>query len=164
MVPIERSKAEIERILIRYGATAFAYAWEAQQVNIGFRLKGRAIKLSLTFPSANDPQFARSPTGRTRAQTVRRDAYDQALRQQWRALALILKAKLEAAETGITTVEREFLADTLLPSGETFGQWAEDQVAQIYETGRMPRLVIELTGIKSAEDERHEIITGISRP
>jgi hypothetical protein len=38
-------------------------------------------------------------------------------------LLLIIRAKLEAVESGITTLESEFLANILLPDGGTVGQW-----------------------------------------
>jgi hypothetical protein len=65
-------------------------------------------------------------------------AMDQALRQRWRAMALIIKAKLEAVEAGIRTLEMEFLADTLLPDGRTVGQWSAPQIERSYQTGQMP--------------------------
>ncbi len=37
-VSIERSRAAIERLLVRYGATAFACAWEGTASMISFRL------------------------------------------------------------------------------------------------------------------------------
>ena len=39
-VPIDRSKSEIERILQRYGATAFMYGWNEGKAIIGFSLHG----------------------------------------------------------------------------------------------------------------------------
>lgn len=48
--------------------------------------------------------------------------YEQAGRQRWRALALVIKAKLEAVGTGIVTFEEEFLAHIVLPSGRTVTQ------------------------------------------
>jgi hypothetical protein len=37
-------------------------------------------------------------------------AIDQADRQRWRALYLVIRAKLEAVEAGIAVYEQEFLA------------------------------------------------------
>ena len=48
---------------------------------------------------------------------------EEACRQRCRALLLIIRAKLEAVESGITTLEIEFLANILLPDGGTVGQW-----------------------------------------
>lgn len=145
-VPIANSKAEIERTIGRYGADAFALTWEVERSTIGFRIHGRLIRIELHLPAPNDPQFTRTETGRARVETARREAYEQACRQQWRALLLVIKAKLEAVESGISTVEREFLADTVLPNGQTVGQWAAPQIGRAYELGQMPPLMIALTG------------------
>ena len=40
-VSVERSKAEIEAILARYGADQFMYGWEASRAVIGFRYSGK---------------------------------------------------------------------------------------------------------------------------
>jgi len=40
--------------------------------------------------------------------------FDAEVRRRWRSLALIVKAKLVAVDDGISTAEREFLADTMV--------------------------------------------------
>jgi hypothetical protein len=60
-------------------------------------------------------------------------------RARWRALLLVIKAKLESVESGIATFEEEFMAQIVLPDDQTVGQWVLPEVARIYETGRMPR-------------------------
>jgi len=52
-----------------------------------------------------------------------------------------VKAKLEAVETGIVSLEEEFLAHVVLPDGSTVGQWAEPQLAELYGRGDMPALL-----------------------
>lgn len=59
-------------------------------------------------------------------------------RTRWRALLLVIKAKLEAVESNIATFEDEFLAHVLLPNQQTVAEYIGPTVAQIYETGRMP--------------------------
>jgi hypothetical protein len=44
-VSSDRSRSEIERTLRRYGATAFAYGWEGNRAQIGFKLADRQINL-----------------------------------------------------------------------------------------------------------------------
>ena len=56
-------------------------------------------------------------------------------------MALVVKANLEAVEAGISTVEREFMPDVMLPDGRTVWQWVEPQVEQMYLTGKMPALL-----------------------
>lgn len=73
----------------------------------------------------------------------------EATRQRWRALALWIKAVLEAAEAGITTLEEALQPFTMLPDGCTVGEWMALQIEAAYETGRMPPMLPLL------EDEGH---------
>lgn len=97
--------------------------------------------MRLPLPSPEDREFTVTPAGRTRTASAAAGAYEQAVRQRWRALALVVKAKLEAVEAGISTVEREFLADITLPGGTTVGEWATPQLAAVYAGGPMPALM-----------------------
>jgi hypothetical protein len=76
----------------------------------------------LPLPARDDPQFTaytRSYRTYTRLATEAERLWEQACRRRWRALALVIKAKLEAAEAGITEFEAAFLAHIVLPDGET---------------------------------------------
>jgi hypothetical protein len=64
-----------------------------------------------------------------------------ARRQRWRALALAIKAKLEAVESGIATFEEEFMAYIVLPDGQTVGEFLSPQIEAAYSSGRMPPLL-----------------------
>lgn len=67
--------------------------------------------------------------------------WEQACRQKWRALALVVKAKLEAVESGISEFEEEFLAHIVLPDGQTVGRWMQPQIADAYGSGKMPPML-----------------------
>jgi len=54
---------------------------------------------------------------------------------------LVIKAKLEAVETGITTFQDEFLAHIMLPDGSTVSEFVGPQLEIAYENGEMPRLL-----------------------
>ena len=136
-VSVERSRDEIERLLVRYGATAFQYGWEGELSAISFKLADRYVRILLPMPERE----THSPAGRRRSATAQQSAYEQAVRQRWRSLVLIVKAKLEAIASGITTLEREFLADVVMPNNQTVGQWLAPQIEAAYETGRMPPLL-----------------------
>lgn len=141
-VSVEKSKAEIERTLGRYGAEAFSYGWEADRAVIGFRLKGKFVRFNLVLPQRSERQFTHTPsTGNKRTQPHAEKAWEQACRASWRALNLVIKAKLEAVETGITKFEEEFLAHIMLPNGETVGQVLIPQIEIAYEDGKMPKLL-----------------------
>jgi len=52
-VPVERSRAEIEQLLVRYGADQFASGWGPESAKIMFRAKGRHIRFTLPLPKVS---------------------------------------------------------------------------------------------------------------
>lgn len=141
-VTSERSRNEIEATLRRYGASSFAYGWDRDCAQIGFHLAGRAVRFNLPMPDRGADEFRYTPQRRIRRSPSEWEAaYDQAVRQRWRGLALVIKAKLEAVEAGITTLEEEFLAHIALPSGSTVGEWLRPQLDAAYSDNRMPALM-----------------------
>lgn len=140
-VPSDRSRAEIEKTLQRYGATAFGYGWGARGAEVIFEVADRRIRLVIPLPRRDDERLTVTPSGRQRSASAASDEYERAVRQSWRALSLVIKAKLEAVAAGITTVEAEFLAHIVLPSGGTVGDWAQPQIARAYEQNTMPELM-----------------------
>jgi hypothetical protein len=143
-VPADRSRGEIERTVTRFGATSFAYGWEGSTALIGFTLDNRQYRFTLPMPDRDADEFRLSPTGRARTQSAHNDAWQQAVRSNWRALALIVKAKFAAVEAGITTIEREFMPNIVLPDGRTVGDHALPAIADAYQLGKVrPMLSIE---------------------
>lgn len=144
-VSTEASRMEIERTLRRYKADAFAYGTEGRRASIMFRMSDRQVRFVLTLPDPADRAFTQHSRG-WRTPEAAEKAWEQACRQKWRALALVIKAKLEAVSAGITTVEDEFLANTMLPDGSTVGQWAKPQLDDVYRLGHMPQGLLALEG------------------
>lgn len=141
-VSSHKSREEIEKTLSRYGATQFIYGWDASKAVVGFSMCERQIKFLLPMPLRSDPEITHTPVqGRHRSPEQAEVAYEKAIKQRWRALSLVIKAKLEAVESGITEFEDEFMAHIVLPDGTTMGAWARPQIAQAYETGSMPPLL-----------------------
>lgn len=139
-----KSKAEIEDTVTRYGATAFASGWLSDRAVISFEMRGRRVKFVLPMPDPRDKAFTQyTSNGKLLARTENQAAemHQQAVRQRWRALALVVKAKLEAVETGISVFEDEFMANIVLPSGETVGEVMRPQIAIAYRDGAMPPLL-----------------------
>ncbi len=141
-VSSEQSRAEIERILVRYGADQFAYGWEAGRAMLAFRASGKHVRFLLPMPDREAAEFRLTPSRKwARSEAEQGKAYEQAVRQCWRALKLVVQAKLEAVEAGITTFEDEFLAQLVLPDNRTVGEWLMPQVERAYELGVMPSLL-----------------------
>lgn len=146
-VSVEKSKAEIESTLIRYGASHFASGWDHECAKIGFQINDRRVRFILPLPNRSDERFThyRHNSGKmvARAPDAIGKEWEQACRQRWRALALCIKAKLEACAAGITTFEDEFMAHIVLPNGSTVSEWMQPQLESAYTTGEMPKLLLE---------------------
>lgn len=141
----ERSRAEIETVINRYGADAFGYGIEAGRAMVQFRCKGKYVRFVLVMPDPKEKRFwtirlNQSSRIGTRTPQQAAVAHDQEIRQKWRALYLVVKAKLEAVESGITTFEQEFMAHIVLPDGRTAGDAILPGIEQAYSTGKLPRM------------------------
>lgn len=152
-VAVEKSKGEIERTLARYGASSFGYATEPGRALVQFKASGRFVRFILPLPDPNEPRFvyrfyAGKQTESEISASKRETLYEQACRQVWRALALVIKAKLEAVEAGIATFEDEFLAHTVLPNGETVSSFIQPQIEEAYRSGAMPTSLLALAAPK----------------
>lgn len=128
-VPIDRSQAEIKKILQRYNADGFVFGESREKAIVQFEIESRRVRFVLPMPE---------PPGRTQRSQA---AFDQACRTRWRALALAIKAKLECVASGITTIEQEFLAHIVLPNGSTVGEEIAQQIAESYSSRKMPPLL-----------------------
>lgn len=137
-VPIERSKAEIEGMLTRYGADQFISGWSDNEARIQFRAKNRYIRFIITMPNRADKRFTQDPrcSWRKRAEGAAQKAYDQEIRRLWRALALVVKAKLEAVQSGITQFDDEFMAQIVMPDGKTVSEHARPMIDEAYKSGK----------------------------
>lgn len=148
-VSVSNSKAEIERIIERYGATGFMSGWTAQQAMIAFAMNERQIRFLLTMPARDESQFVEYKRGYTvhrRSDEQALKLWEQACRQRWRALALVIKAKLEAVESGISVFDDEFMANIVMADGRTVSDHVRPKIAQSYETGSMPPLLPDYSG------------------
>lgn len=139
-ISVARTKAEIEDLVQKYGADQFVSGYRENIGVIGFSLADRQIRFLLPLPQKEDFLFTPG-RGQRRTESAAYAAWEQACRSRWRALYLIIKAKLEAVEAGISTIEREFLADVVLPDGCTAGEWMAPQIKEAYLTGQMPPLL-----------------------
>jgi hypothetical protein len=148
-VSVARSRAEIEEIVSRYGADQFGTAFDeaSGQAMIQFRLQKLIVRFVLPLPKRSAEEFRYSKVNASDARRNRRPdqvaaAWEQACRQRWRALALAIKAKLEAVECEITTFEEEFLAHIVMPgSGRTVGQYLLPELEQLTAKNGTPTLL-----------------------
>jgi hypothetical protein len=150
-VSTDRSMAEIRRTLQRWGATQFMWGESGEQSMVAFQMRGRQVRFVVPMPDKEAKEFKWTNHASPRRRTVNQqiEAYEQAVRQRWRALNLVIKAKLEAVEAQISTFEAEFLANTVLPNGRTVAEEIEPDIAHAYETQQMPELLPQLKAIEA---------------
>ena len=125
-VPVAQSRAEIEKLLERHKANQYGTAvdYTIRQARVQFRLHDRIVRFIIALP---DPgKFGKG------------QRFEQAERQRWRALLLVLKAKLEAVENAIATFEEEFLGYVVMPNDKTMAELARPLIAQAYKDGKLP--------------------------
>lgn len=108
---------------------------------IEFIAHDRRVRIMLPLPDQGDRRYARTPTGRARTADAARSEWEQDVRARWRALALVVKAKLEAVASGIVSFEDEWLAYTVLPDGRTVAEHAQPMIADAYATGEVRQLL-----------------------
>ena len=141
-VSVAKTKADIEELVQKAGAEQFVSGYREAVAVIGFVLENRQIRFILPLPDKKDSEFWYTKEKRLkRTEKQAQTAWEQACRSRWRALYLIVKAKLEAVDSGISTVEREFFYDIVLPTGKTVGEFMAPQIETAYETGQMPPLL-----------------------
>ena len=89
----EKSRAEIEAILRRYGANGFMNAQddENHRAMLGFKVQGRAVKFILPMPDPNDKKYFRDGRNHSRTPSQRQDAYEQDVIANVKALSGALK-------------------------------------------------------------------------
>lgn len=145
-VPVEKTRAEIERVVSQYGAKSFASGWQGNRAMIGFEMRDRQIRFILPLPDKASKEFTHGKIGRcsyVRPLPVNRvqEKWEQACRQKWRALLLAIKAKLEAVESKISSFDSEFMAHIVLPDGCTIGERILPKLAEVLAGKEMPRLL-----------------------
>ncbi len=166
-VPVSKSRAEIESTLIRYGAEEFQTGWKQGAAMIGFRVKDLFIRFVLPLPSRADKNLTHKKdrygylVKRTDQQIEQ--VYQQEERQRWRALLLTVKAKLEAVECKISTLEQEFLAFIVMPNQMTVGDFIIDRALPAIRAGNMP-LMLAAPKADDVQDAEFETTTTKGNP
>lgn len=125
-VPPQKTRAEIEHVLTRYGARGFGSWHETGRAVVVFEIKDRRVRFSLDTVN---------PQARTQA------AKDQSERQRWRALLLCIKSKLEAVESKIETLEEAFLPHIVMPDGMTVGERMMPGLQKALTDNKLPPLL-----------------------
>ena len=96
----------------------------------------------MILPLPTEEQFRFTQRNRVTPQE-QKAAYEQAERQLWRAFLLVIKAKLEAVEAGIITIEDEFLANVVLPDNSTIKDNLLPRLQESISSGSLPPMLPE---------------------
>jgi len=129
-VPVQQSKNEIERLLQMNGAGAIAmFTDDTRSVAaVAFSMSDRSYRFVMPMP--------RTCVKGSREEKIR----TQLARQRWRALLLVLKAKMESARSGVTTLETELLPYAVLPNGRTVADEVAPRLLAAYQGQDVPLL------------------------
>ena len=128
-VPVMRSVEEIKKTLNRYGAGSFGFLEEGNSAAIIFRHEGLTFRIDVPYPDKDDGGYT----------DVR---YDQEVRRRWRSMALVVKAKLEAVASEISTVDKEFLGDIVMPDGSALFNGIRPKIYEAAREGKMPKSLL----------------------
>lgn len=115
-VPVDRTKAELEKTLQRFGAEGFGTYTERDKAIVVFSTADRRVRFILPLTEANERE----------------------LRRRWRALLLCIKAKLESVASNIESFEDAFMAHIVLPEGGTVGDKIRPMIVDAYKKGLPP--------------------------
>jgi hypothetical protein len=140
----EKSRAEIEGLLKKYGASDFGYMSSQTGAMVAFRYRNRAIEFAVPFPKETDltPYKCRGRAMKRNPEQLRKEI-EQEERRRWRALALSIKAKLETVSSGIHTFDQEFMSHFVLPNGKMLADVIIPQIDEAFKNGRAPALMLE---------------------
>jgi len=135
-VPIDRSKAEIEKTLIKYGADQFSGGWMTDKAVMLFRMRERYIRIEMPTAKLSPP----TPSwNKKKGHFYTQDSVDQENKRRWRSLLLYVKAKLDSVESEIVSFEEAFMAHIVLPNKQTVSQFMQPQIEAAYQSGDMPK-------------------------
>jgi environmental stress-induced protein Ves len=122
-VSVARSKVEIQETLERFGADGVIVSTYRGQPVVMFELNGRPYKMTIHVPSAS--------------------IETQAQRVKWRALSLLIKAKVVAVtgDEPLLQPEAEFVGYAMLPDHSTVGEHIAEDLIAMHATGQLPGLI-----------------------
>ena len=121
-VSVERSQAEIRKLLAHHGSSRFAFGEERDEMGqrwaaVTFAHGALAVRLRVPLKLV-DERAVRAKADRAYSRTadqIRDEMYEQEEKRIWRVIAWNLKARMVAVEEGVETFEEAFLAHILDP-------------------------------------------------
>jgi len=145
----EKSRAEVEQLFRKAGAARVMIDSDDAGgiAQIAVHIKERWFKFQVLRPTLDEAKTEwKKGAGRRRYAPKSGELEklaDQEWRRRWRVLVLVSKAKLELISSGESSVEREFMADLVMPGGRTLHEYVTPAIAEAYANGALaspPRL------------------------
>jgi len=140
-VPVSKTRGEIEAMIEKHGASKFMTFIDTDHAVVGFQRGARLIKITVHYPDRTEKRFVRDHSNYVRSIDKQKELYDADIRRVWRALALVIKAKLESVESGVSTFEQEFMPFIVTRDGRTIGQILLPQLDQVTGGADITRLL-----------------------
>lgn len=137
-VSVESSRSEITGILAKHGVQRMGWQTGPDGDQLLFELSGHNYRLQINKPTLEEVR-AEYVAGGGRWNLVYdpQKKVDDEWRRRWRANVLLIKAKLEFAEGGDTSIEREFMPYMLVGGRQTLAEYIEsDKGQQLLGAGR----------------------------
>lgn len=117
-VSVEASRAELSAILTRYKVYKQGWAFDQDGDALIFEFDGRSYRFSIPRPTVEDIHRMYPNHRDTDAKL------EQEWKRRWRAHVLLLKAKLEFIDGGMTSLEDELMANLLVPgTDQVLSEW-----------------------------------------
>lgn len=126
-VPVEQSQKEIRVLLERNKAKDIKFFQEDHRALFQFQILKWTVRVTIPLPVSDSGQPER--------------AIQQQRRQRWRAMLLVIKAKLEAISSGVVTFEEEFLPYFVTSNGKTVHETVLPALTQNYDPDKIPKLL-----------------------
>lgn len=119
-VSVETSRGEITGILAKHGVVRMAWGSEPEGDTLQFEIQGASYRFFIPKPTLEEVRTAYIAAGGRWNLVYDEEAKVVAeWRRRWRAHVLLLKAKLEFAASGDSTLTRELMPYLLLRDGRT---------------------------------------------
>lgn len=137
-VSVESSRGEITGILAKHGVERMGWQTGPDGDELLFELKGSRYRFRIVKPTLEEVKADYiAGGGRWNLVYDERAKVEAEWRRRWRANVLLIKAKLEFAEGGDTSVEREFMPYLLVGGRQTLAEFLEsDRGVALLEAGR----------------------------
>lgn len=139
-VPVAKSKAEIDKLLVAFGATDRLIGEMRGYIVVAFVAFDRQVRMLAPLPIEDEVRL--TPSGKARATTERQNALAQAERARYRQLMLAIKAKFVAIEAGVTTFESEFGWHFVIDGQQqTIGEFLAPRIESGYDADLIPPML-----------------------